>query len=136
MCAQGKRLAGRILLAMDNPEVQQTVGFVAARCGHELIQATTGIDAINLTASLQPDLVVLHTLLRDVTWRDVLARLKADARSSLVPIVVWSGGLKESEDERKLALELGAEDYLEMINAQLLLRRLERVLRRFNHDAR
>ncbi len=135
MCAQGKRLTGRILLANGDQQVQQTVGLVASKYGYELIQATTGAEAIDLTASLQPDLVVLDTVLPDAAGGDILERLKADARTALIPVVLWSGGRKESEDERELALERGAEDYVEMINAQLLLRRLERVLRRYGAHA-
>lgn len=136
MCAQGKRLTGRILLANGDQQVQQTVGLVASKYGHELIQATTGAEALDLTASLQPDLVVLDTVLPDAAGGDILERLKADARTALIPVVLWSGGRKESKDERELALERGAEDYVEMINAQLLLRRLERVLRRYGAHAR
>ncbi|HEX3855184.1 MAG TPA: response regulator [Polyangiaceae bacterium] len=135
MCAQSQRLARRILLANSDQQVQQTVALVAAKYGHLVVRAATGAEALSLAASTNPDLVVLDTVLPDATGRDVLVRLKADARTARLPVVLWSGGREEGEAERGLALELGADDYVGMINVQLLLRRLERVLRRFSASA-
>ena len=66
----------------------------------------------------------------DADGRDVLGRLKADARTTHIPVVVWSGRI-EGESDRRIALDLGAEDYVEKVDAQALLRKVERILLRF-----
>ena len=61
---------------------------------------------------------------------NVLAQLKADPRTTHIPVVVWSGRI-EGESDRRIALDLGAEDYVEKIDAEALLRKVDRILLRF-----
>jgi DNA-binding response OmpR family regulator len=67
-------------------------------------------------------------VLSDVDGCDVLARLKADSTTAHIPVVLWSGGREERQSVRGTALDLGADDYMDMVNAQLLMLRLERLL--------
>jgi CheY-like chemotaxis protein len=77
---------------------------------------------------------VLDIEFPDADGRDVLAKLKADPRTAAIPVLVWSGR-KPSESESRIALGLGADDYVEKNDAQLLIRKLERVLLRFDEIA-
>ena len=45
---------------------------------------------------------------------DVLAQLKAEPRTSAIPVLVWSG-LHDLDTERRIAISLGAEDYVETL---------------------
>jgi CheY-like chemotaxis protein len=125
----------RILLADSDPEVQQTVRAVAATYGHEIILATTGAEVFAQAVLSRPDLIVLDTLFPDADGRDVLAQLKAHAGTAHIPVVVWSGGREERQSDRRIALDLGAADYVDMVNAELLVRRLERLLIRLSRGA-
>jgi DNA-binding response OmpR family regulator len=49
-------------------------------------------------------------------------------------VLVWSGDARDPESDRKIALDLGAEDYIEKTDAQNLLRRIKRVLLRLDSD--
>jgi len=122
----------RVLLADGDSEVQETVRLVAGAYGHEIISVATGAQTLARAAVLQPDLIVLDTLLPDADGRDVLARLKADSSTAHIPVVVWSGGREERPSERSIALGLGAEDYVDMVNARLLIARLERLFSRLS----
>jgi CheY-like chemotaxis protein len=117
------------LLADDNASIQKVVKRVAEKYGHELIQVTEGMAVLAAAASSRPDVIVLDIEFPDADGRDVLARLKADPRTSSIPVVVWSGRKGHDSDSR-ISLELGAEDYVEKNDAQLLVRKLERVLLR------
>ena len=79
-----------------------------------------------------PDLIVLDTQFPDADGRAVLAQLKADPSTACIPVVVWSGGREERQSERRIALDLGAEDYVDMVNEELLVRRLERLFFRLS----
>ncbi|HEY0462734.1 MAG TPA: response regulator [Polyangiaceae bacterium] len=120
----------RILLADDNLSIQKVVKRVAEKYGHELIEVTEGSAVLALAASAQPDVIVLDIEFPDADGRDLLAKLKADPRTSSIPVIVWSGR-KGNDSDSRIALELGAEDYVEKNDAQLLVRKLERVLLRF-----
>jgi CheY-like chemotaxis protein len=98
-----------------------------------LVQATTGASTVTTAIEQQPDVIVLDLEFPDADGRDVLAQLKADPRTAHIPVVVWSGRTDHGSDS-KITLELGAEDYVEKNDAQLLLRKLDRVLLRLDED--
>ena len=121
----------RILLADDNEAVQKAVAHIAAKHGHEVIRATRGATVLELVVSSHPDVIVLDLEFPDADGRDILGSLKADPRTCQVPVVIWSGRQGHESDSR-ISLELGAEDYVEKSDAQLLLRKLERILLRLD----
>ena len=123
---------GRILLADDDPDVQRTVLQVAAQTGYEIIQATTGADVERITIEVRPDLVVLDIRFPDADGRDVLARLKANQATAEIPVLIWSGD--DAESDRRIAIDLGAEDYVEKTDAGTLLKKIERVLYRLTSE--
>jgi DNA-binding response OmpR family regulator len=63
-----------------------------------------------------------------------LSVLKADPRTAGIAVLVWSGDTRDRESDRKIALGLGAEDYMEKTDAQSLLRKIKRVLLRLDSD--
>ena len=119
----------RILLADDDPAVHRTVQRVAIEFGHELSQVRKGMAVQAVALELKPDLIVLDIGFPDADGRDVLAQLKADPRTAAIPVLVWSGR-HDLESERRIALSLGAEDYVEKTDAHLLMRKIERLLLR------
>ena len=117
----------RILLADDDPAVQRAVKRVAAEFGHQISQVSSGTAVLDVARELKPDLLVLDLGFPDADGRDLLAQLKADPRTASIPVLVWSGE-RDLEKERRIALSLGAEDYVEKTDAQLLLRKIERLM--------
>ncbi|MEI9938700.1 MAG: response regulator [Pseudomonadota bacterium] len=119
----------RILLADDDPEVQRAVKRVATQFGHELLQVTTGAEVLRSANTLMPDLIVLDVSFPDADGRDLLAQFKADERTRDIPVLVWSAP-HDRDSASRIALSLGAEDYVEKESAQLLMRKIERILLR------
>jgi CheY-like chemotaxis protein len=125
------KISRKILLADDNRALQEVVKRVAERRGHRIIQAITGASALAVAIETQPDVIVLDMEFPDADGRDVLKELKADPRTAHIPVVVWSGRHGHTSDNR-ISLDLGAEDFVEKTDAQLLLLKLERVLLRLD----
>src|SRR5690242_6469190 len=122
-------MAGRrILFADDDPGVQRALGRLASKRGFELLPVLAGSDVYQTALAEKPDLIVLDIHFPDADGRDVLSRLKADARTAGIPVVVWSG--RDPQSDRRIALDLGAEDYVEKRDASSLLPKIERVLLR------
>ena len=124
---------GRILVADDNAVIHAVVKDAAEARGYQVISVTTGVGAIVTAITARPDLIVLDIQFPDADGRDVLARLKADPRTAHIPVVVWSGRQGHDSD-RRISLELGAEDYVEKSEAELLVRKIERVLLRLKES--
>ncbi len=124
----------RILLADDDPAVQRAVKRVAVEFGHEVLLVSSGAAVHAVTLELKPDLLVLDLGFPDADGRDLLSKLKADPETAEIPVLVWSAE-RDLEKERRIALSLGAEDYVEKTDAQLLLRKIERLLFRLRGEA-
>jgi DNA-binding response OmpR family regulator len=118
----------RILFADDDPSVQRALKRVAEKNGFELVPVLAGRDVYQTALVEAPDLIVLDIHFPDADGRDVLSRLKADARTSSIPVVVWSG--RDPQSDRQIALDLGAEDYVEKRDPATLMPKIERVLLR------
>ena len=127
------KISRRILLADDNRAIHEVVERVAERRGHEILHAISGASTLSVAIETQPDLIVLDMDFPDADGRDVLRKLKAEPRTAAIPVVVWSGREGHTSDGR-ISLDLGAEDFVEKADAQLLLLKLERVLLRLDED--
>ena len=121
----------RILFADDDPGVQRALKRLADKNGFELVPVLSGADVYKAALACGPDLIVLDIHFPDADGRDVLSRLKQDSRTSNIPVVVWSG--RDPNSDRRTALDLGAEDYVEKREPATLLPKIERVLLRLRN---
>ena len=98
----------RILVVEDEPHTQMFLRIALTACGYEVLEIATGKEALGVIAEWAPDIVVLDLGLPDMDGKKVIRKVRA--RSS-VPILVLSA--PDSEAEKIMALDLGANDYLE-----------------------
>ncbi|HWZ87206.1 MAG TPA: response regulator [Polyangiaceae bacterium] len=118
-----------ILLGDDNEVIHQVVKEAAEARGHKVTSAKTGAGTLARAIETQPDLIVLDIMFPDVDGRDVLGELKAEEKTAHIPVVMWSARPGRDAD-RRIVLELGAEDYVEKNEAEHLIAKLDRVLLR------
>ncbi len=76
----------------------------------KLISAMQGLLGLELAARHRPDLILLDLHLPDMTGSEVLDRLKSDARTCSIPVIVLSADATKSQVDRLVAA--GASDYL------------------------
>ena len=84
--------------------------LVALRTGIRLIPAMQGSLGLELAREHHPDLILLDLNLPDVSGADVLARLRGDAATADIPVVVLSADATRGQVER--LLKAGARAYL------------------------
>jgi len=124
-------LGERILVVEDNELVLVMVTSALEKAGYAVSAATSGYDLLqHVTQGSPPDLIVLDVGLPDMDGRDLLAALKKDPRTMHIPVLVWSAGRNESD--RRIALELGAEDYVQKGLPSTLVPKIERILFRLS----
>jgi two-component system, OmpR family, response regulator RegX3 len=100
-------VSARILLADSTPELRDAVGSVLRRECYEVQDAGDGEAALSAAVRGPIDLVLLDLDLRKLSGLDVLRKLRA---VSTVPVIALSS--RDTEVDRVLALELGADDCL------------------------
>jgi two-component system KDP operon response regulator KdpE len=121
----------RILVVEDNELVQMMVKLALENAGYLVSGAANGYELLQqVTQGNPPDLIVLDVGLPDMDGRDLLAALKQDPRTTGIPVLVWSAGRNESD--RRIALELGAEDYVQKGLPSRLVPKIERILFRLS----
>ena len=121
----------RILVVEDNELVLVMVKRALEKAGYVVSAATNGYELLQqVTHANPPDLIVLDVGLPDMDGRDLLAALKKDPRTTHIPVLVWSAGRNESD--RRIALELGAEDYVQKGPPSTLVPKIERILFRLS----
>ncbi len=109
-------MAKRILLVEDSPEAVELSRGAFAECGKdaELAVAYDGQDAFQWLFGERhegrPDLVLLDIRLPKVDGFEVLRRIRADGRTSMVPVVMLTVSTKRSDIET--SYRLGANSFL------------------------
>jgi two-component system, OmpR family, response regulator RegX3 len=124
-------MSPRILVVDDEPAIREAVSYALEREGWEVSEEADGAAALE-TALAEPfDAVVLDLMLPGMPGTDVCRRLRAE---STVPILILTA--KESEVDRVVGLELGADDYVtKPFSLAELLARVRALLRRRELDS-
>ena len=101
----------KILVVDDDPHFLALTSAVLASGGYEVIEASTGKDALKAVARAFPDLVVLDVVLPDMSGFEVCRQIKADPvlRSTLVAL---QSGLSTSSEAQVAGLDMGADGYI------------------------
>lgn len=125
----------RILVVDDTATSRYVRVSWLRRGGHEVAEATTGGQALDLLARQEFDLVVLDVDLPDMTGFEVAERIKGDPRTAAVPVVHVSAAFRAAED-RITGLNRGADAYLtEPLEPGELLATVEAALRYYRARA-
>jgi len=77
----------------------------------EVLCAYNGVQALEMAAAHEPDMILLDIIMPGMDGYEVSRRLKSDSRLSDIPIVFVTA-LKSSKESRITALECGAEAFL------------------------
>ena len=118
----------RILLIEDNAQNRYLVQFLLEQRGHEVFQAQTGPQGLEMAAQVRPDLILLDIQLPGMDGHAVARALKADAALNAIPIVAVTSYAMLGDREKCLAA--GAAGYLEKpIDPATFVAEVERFLR-------
>lgn len=103
-------MAQRILIVDDEPDLLELTRVSLAREGYVVETAACGRAALDQIARRLPDLLVLDLMLPDIPGTEMCRRIRADTRTSALPILILTA--KGEEVDRVVGFELGADDYL------------------------
>jgi len=114
------------LVVDDEPQIRRALRVGLERAGYTVVAAATGEEGLDQAALHPPDVVILDLAMPGLDGFEVCRRLREWTEA---PIVVLS--VREGEDDKIRALDLGADDYLtKPFSVGELLARLRAVLRR------
>lgn len=118
-----------ILVIEDEEDVADLVRYHLRKAKYRVVHAADGADGARLAVSEKPDAIVLDVMLPKLNGFEVTKRLRSDARTARIPILILSA--KGETENRIKGLESGADDYLpKPFSPKELLLRIQALLRR------
>ena len=116
----------KILIVDDEELLVKGIRFNLQNEGYEIITGNTGLDALRLTQSEKPDLIVLDIMMPEMDGLTACSRIR---EFSNVPIIMLTA--KTEDMDKLLGFEQGADDYLtKPFNILELKARIRALLRR------
>ena len=100
----------RVLVVDDNPATRYSTSHVLKNAGFQMLEATTGQEALDLVLQ-DVDLVVLDVNLPDFDGLEVCRRIRADQRCCRVPVIHLSATFVKDIDQVQ-GFDAGANGYL------------------------
>jgi adenylate cyclase len=120
-------VSAKILAVDDIPQNLRLLEAVLAPQGFTVVTASTGEEALFKVLSEKPDLILLDIVLPGISGYDVCRRLRADPKTSYLPVVMVTAS---ELPEKVKAIEAGADDFVpKPFDAQELLARVRSLLR-------
>jgi two-component system cell cycle response regulator DivK len=93
----------RILVVEDNERNMKLFRDVLVATGYRTLEATTGAQAVELAVEHAPALVLMDIQLPDIDGVEALGRLRADERTSSIPVLALTAQAMHGDRERFLA---------------------------------
>jgi two-component system phosphate regulon response regulator PhoB len=118
-----------VLVVEDEPAIQELIAVGLKRNGHSVRQATSAAEAAREIAASLPDVILLDWMLPDGAGPTFARKLRAEARTREVPIIMLTA--RASEEDKVAGLASGADDYVtKPFSPKELEARIQAVLRR------
>jgi len=118
-----------ILVIDDEPELVKLLDYNLSKAGYLVISAKDGESGLAAARKHTPDAIILDVMMPGLDGWEVCKRLRQDASTSAMPVLMLTA--KGEEGDRVLGLELGADDYLtKPFGVRELIARVKALLRR------
>jgi len=111
----------------DDAPIRMLIADLCKLQGHDVLEAATGAQAIELAMGGQPDLVLIDWVLPDISGTEVIRELRRQGLIS--PMVILTG--RTTKMDEVVGLEVGADDYItKPFDSRILAARINAHLRR------
>jgi CheY-like chemotaxis protein len=99
-----------VLVADDEEDILLLVRTIIERSGHRVVAVRDGAAALAALQEWKPDLVVLDISMPELDGLEVLRRIRADAETSELPVLLLSA--RAQEDDVRHGFATGASAYV------------------------
>ncbi len=122
-------MPANILVVEDEPAIQELLALNITQAGHNAMRALSVEHAQDLLRETMPDLILLDWMLPGTNGLEFARKLKSDAMTKAIPIIMLTA--RGDEYDKVRGLEVGADDYVtKPFSPRELNARIKAVLRR------
>jgi DNA-binding response OmpR family regulator len=100
----------RVLLIDDHAAAREGYAAFLSASGYDVLQASTGEQALTMASASKPNVVILDLGLPDIDGWEVARRLKAQPTTSAIPIIALTGS--DLPHERISSMRAGCDRHL------------------------
>ena len=119
----------KILVVDDQKDLLELLRMALEQEGYLVQTAASGNEAMAMVEAEKPDLILLDIILGDISGIKLTTKLKHEADTSHIPIILLTA--KDSETDIIVGLSVGADDYItKPFSTKVLLARIDALLRR------
>src|SRR5512145_1707539 len=104
-------MAGKILVAEDDPEARELLKLLLGGGDYDLIEATDGVEALDLLRTEHPDLLITDIVMPRMDGYELVRKLRQDQSLSRLKVIFCSASYHERE-VREMARSLGVRNTL------------------------
>jgi two-component system response regulator RegX3 len=120
----------KILIVEDEASFSEALEFLLGKEGFSIVTAATGTEALRKFEQGGIDLVLLDLMIPEISGIEVCRQIRAKSKT---PIIMLTA--KDSEVDKVVGLEIGADDYVtKPYSSRELVARIRAVLRRNGND--
>lgn len=124
----------KVLIIEDDRSLADVIAYNLKQAGYEVLTAHDGQDGLLQAQMKLPDIVVLDLMLPVIDGLDVCRRLRAEASTKEMLIVMLTAKAEESDE--LVGFSLGADDYVtKPFSVKVLVERIKALRRRRTTDA-
>jgi two-component system, OmpR family, alkaline phosphatase synthesis response regulator PhoP len=123
------RKGKKILIADDEPDILEIVGYNLGNEGYEIVNARDGEEALQKARAFKPDLIILDVMMPNKTGMEVckLLRLQPEFQTTLI---IFLTALNDEISHVK-GLEYGADDFISKpVSPKVLVSKVNALFRR------
>jgi pilus assembly protein CpaE len=100
----------KILIADDDVETLRLIGLMLQRQGFEIVAASNGAQALEMSHTASPDLIILDVMMPDMDGYQVTRQLRQDAGTADIPILMFTA--KSQVEDKVTGYEAGVDEYI------------------------
>lgn len=103
-------MAEKVLIVDDDIQTLRLVGLMLEKQGYRILAANSGVQAINMARSEQPDAIILDVMMPDFDGYEISRRLRNNSDTIHIPILMFTARTQVAD--KVTGYEAGADDYL------------------------
>ncbi len=117
----------KILIVEDEPDIMEVVRIALSDSSYRIELASTGEEALEITAAEIPDLLLLDIMLPGISGLEVCKQLKGDPKTKGAHIIILTA--KAQRKDIRAGYEAGCDDYIvKPFNTIALIERVKHIL--------
>ena len=89
-------LKKKVLIVEDNANARELIVLVIKQAGYDVVEASTGLEAVDQAHALHPDLILMDLGLPGINGDEATERIKADPSTRNIPVIVTTAFPRQS----------------------------------------